>query len=392
MLLVRFFQAVFLLSLLGIVLVLCQAGATSAGRVIFSHDYRAPGSNQAVSFDKPAILKVFQSKLQPGKPDYYTFQGNKDDFLKVKLDTLRLVGQDNFQPSLALFGPGLPQPSPEEVTLFPYSLPAGNGILISAESGQAFPGTQVQPPNRFDEPWTQSGYWERQSIVNQLPESGTYFLVVYSLNNQAGKYALFVGDKPEVSLRETLTFPVTWARLHYWFDDLWWPSFAMTLAGLAAAFLAYVYGRLVWRQYLATSRAARNERRSALLKKKARQSWQQRRINRKPARKVPSSNTLSKKGFPAQTARRIDGTIAPAAPANANLELSGQELPNSLDTVSPAASFKWEGTGSPNPLRENEAGRTNTNRAAQDGNSSPGSVKMTSSEDGLAEWSHRFRP
>lgn len=391
MLLARLFQTVFILSLLGILLVLFQAGATSAGQVIFSQDYRAPGSNQAITFDKPDTLKVFQANLQAGRPDYYAFQGSQEAVLKVKLDTLRLVGQDDFQPSLALFGPGLPPPTPDEAKLFPYSLPPGNGLLISAESGQPTgTGPTTPPATRFDEPWTQAGYWERQGILNQLPESGPYFLVVYSLDNQSGKYALFVGDKPEVGWRETLTFPITWARLHYWFDDLWWPTFAQALVGLALLALIYLYGRLVGRQYRVMRLARGNKRRAALLKKKPQPDWQSRRINRKPAIKALSSGVMSARLLTQTALRPAFNRQAPAAtppPAGQKAEL----LAASRGSPGEPA-FKWELLETPVPSSTPDLTASNGSANLPGQNGKTEVDKATSGEDGLARWGQRFRP
>jgi hypothetical protein len=395
-LLARFFQAVFILSLLGILLVLFQAGATSAGQVIFSQDYRAPGSNQAITFDRPETLKVLQSNLQAGRPDYYTFQGRPEVILKVKLDTLRLVGQDNFQPSLALFGPGLPPPTPDEVNLFPYSLPPGDGLLISSGSGQpAGTGPTRPPATRFDEPWTQAGYWERQSILNPLPQNGSYFLVVYSLDNQSGKYALFVGDKPEVGLRETLTFPITWARVHYWFDDLWWPTFALTLVGLALLALVYLYGRSVWRQYRVTQLANRNRRRAGLLKKKTHHAWQARRISRKPARQARPASIIRALPF-THSAHHAGGKISPAIQGASQ----GSAAQNGGGPVNQAAiggepalpaepAFRWEPIAPPQV--DNLAVTQDSNELeAKNGETEAGEV--ASVKDGLAVWGRRFRP
>lgn len=382
MLLARIFQAIFIVSLIGIVLVLFQAGATSAGQVIFTQDYRAPGAVEALTFSKPETLKVFQASLQPGRPDYYVFHGDKDAILKVKLDTLRLVGQDNFAPSLAFFGPGLPLPGPEETKLFPFSLPPGNGLLVSAETSVPISATGQPPtlPTRFDEAWTQAGYWERQSILNQLPESGTYYLAVFSLNQQSGKYALFVGDKPEAGLRETLTFPVTWARTHYWFEDLWWPTFALVVVALVLLALVYAYARLVWRQYRRVSFASQNDRRAALLKKKTRHAWQKRRINRKPALEPPSSNVIVARLLTQTASRTANGT--------------GQPKPAAQSAIQPAApvleqaSFNWENLSQPATVPADTLAATNgkTDQPGRNGESN------TSKNDGLSQWGQRFRP
>ncbi len=375
----KIFGFIFFLSLLGILLVLLQAGASSAGQVIFSQDYRAPGSNQVLTFNDPATLKVFQASLQPGRPDYYAFQGTKDTVVTIKLDTLRLVGQDNFAPSLALFGPGLPPATPDELPLFPFSLPAGDGLLVSAESApisQTGQVAQLPTPTRFDEPWTQTAYWERQSLLNQLPQDGTYFLAVYSLNGQSGKYALFVGDKPETGLRETLTFPVTWARLHYWFDDLWWPTFALVVVGLAVIFLPYSFGRKFWRGYYRPlAFANRNERRAALLKKTKRHTWQERRVNQALSRKPLSSKVVISRLLTQAAGRANPALHSPTGP-----ETSPQNghSPEALPVSSGSTSFSWEDQERPglSPVQ----------------NSDINDLKPEIRHDGLSEWGKRFRP
>jgi hypothetical protein len=301
--------------------------------------------------------------------------------LKVKLDTLRLVGQDNFQPSLALFGPGLPPPTPDEVNIFPYSLPPGDGLLISSGGGQPTgSGLTAPPATRFDEPWTQAGYWERQSLLNPLPENGSYFLVVYSLDNQGGKYALFVGDKPEAGWRETLTFPVTWARLHYWFDDLWWPTFALALVGLALLALVYLYGRWVWRQYRVTQLTGRNRQRAALLKKKTPREWQVRRIKREPApsagnKIAPATQEASQE----LTAQKGESPVKPAA-LTREATLAGQPV------------FKWEPGEPAAPAPADNLTATPGSNELAGKNGKTDSAKPPGEEDGLARWGQRFRP
>ncbi len=261
MLLVRFLQSVIVFSILGIILVLLQAGASSSGIVVFTADYQSPGSTQALSFERPEISRVFQANLQSGRPDYYTFKATSGTFLKAQLNTLRLPGQDNFKPSLALFGPGLPVPTTTELNSLAFSLPPGAGLLVSVEEKDD-PTSQI----RLDEPWTQANYWERQSLLNELPQTGIYYLAVFSRTKVSGKYTLAVGDHTEAGLRETLTFPVTWARTRLWFNDYWWPGFVLFVVSLFLAGLLYLYLSSVRRQ-LRTVRINRiNRRRSALLR------------------------------------------------------------------------------------------------------------------------------
>lgn len=379
--LAKIFGTIFFLSLVGIILVVFQAGATATGQVVFSEDYRAPGSSQVLAFNDPATLKVFQAGLQPGRPDYYAFQGVKDSIFTVKLDTLRLVGQDNFVPSLALFGPGLPPLTPDEQLLFPYSLPTGYGLLLSAESTPVSQTTRTAevPAARFDEPWTQSGYWERQSIINQLPQDGTYYLAVYSLNRQSGKYALFVGDRPEAGLRETLTFPVTWARVHYWFEDYWWPTFALVVIGVAVVVLLYMWGRSLGRNlFRPMVFASRNKRRAALLNKKKHHGWQERRIKRHPSREqVPLNPVISRRL--ARTSHLV--TPGPALTPGAETTSSNGKSPAPLPVQAFLTDWEAPGRAGVSPVPDSPGLNGTEKKPASPAH-----------RDGLSEWSKRFRP
>ena len=361
--LVRFLQTVIVLCVIGIVLVLFQAGAASTGQVIFSHDYRAPGATEAINFEDPTSLRVFQADLQSSRTDYYAFHAAKGTFLKVKIIVPRLPGLDDFRPALALFGPGLPAPAPIELKLLPFSLPAGVGLQVSEEDK-----SDKAPQVRLDEPWTQAGYWERQTLLNELPEDGTYFLAVYSLTNQRGKYGLVVGDSAETDLREILTFPVTWARVHYWFDDLWWPTFAAVVLGLALLGLVIFYFRVASQRLRTLAFSSANARRSKLLRKRIRQGWNQRRISQKVRPGKPKSF------LPAQPELSSAGP-AYVIPAASQVAL---EEP-------PLAGSKWEILAGTAP---HLAAPATTNGHYTNGKTNlPVEVA-----DGLSQWGQRLRP
>ncbi len=388
MVLVRFLQGVIVVCLTGIVLVLFQAGAQSAGQVIFSQDHRSPGATQALNFDNASTERVFLSELQSGRPDYYAFRATKGTFLKVKLNVARLVGQDNFRPALALFGPGLPQATPGELRLLPFSLPPNAGLLVSETDS-----SNKAPRNKSDEPWTQAGYWERQSLVNELPEDGTYFLAVYSRDEQRGKYAMVVGDKVETSLRETLTFPVTWARVHYWFEDLWWPSFALVMVGLGLLGLLALYFRLVGRQVRTVSFARANARRSDLLQKRLTPGWNRRRIG--PQLRPGQPNLYpSPKPLP---------RIKPALTLDVLDEmkqLAEAERPTRPEQPLLVGS-KWETLATTAPLVPALLVSGNGHNGVKPGTNGNGNRRdlpglppppLTPVRDGLSQWGQRLRP
>jgi hypothetical protein len=274
-----------------------------------------------------------------------------------------LPGLDDFRPALALFGPGLPPPAPIELKLLPFSLPAGVGLQVSEEDK-----TGKAPLVRLDEPWTQASYWERQTLLNELPEDGTYYLAVYSLTNQRGKYGLVVGDTAETGLREILTFPVTWARLHYWFDDLWWPTFAAVALGLVLLGLVIFYFRVLRQRLKTLAVSAANTRRAGLLQKRVRPGWNQRRISMKVRPGKPKSF------LPVQPQ---PSPVEPTYVIPAASQVAVEEPP--------LIGSKWEILAATTP---HLAGSTTTN-----GHHTNGKTNLPAeAADGLSQWGQRLRP
>jgi hypothetical protein len=349
MLVVRLLQSIIVLCMVGIALVLFQAGATATGQVIFSQDYRAPGATEALSFDNVADLQVFQSNLQSQRPDYYTFRATKGAFLKIKLLTLQLVGQDDLRPSLTLFGPGLPPSTPDEVKQLPFTLPASAGlVLVEADNSN----------KAAHEPWTQAGYWERQTMLYEIPEDGAYFVAVYSLTGQSCKYALVVGDKAKPGLREILSFPITWLRVRYWFNDLWWPSFSLVVLGLGLVAGGWYYGRTLRRQIRALSITKANVRRFDLRPKLARPGWKQRRVYRR-IRCGPLQRLIPTRAVSPSPLEALESEESPSSDSNSNKE--------SLGTTRPL------------PATANGPHISATEQTAPE-------------QDGLARWEERFHP
>lgn len=218
MLLIRFLQAVIVLCLIGIVLVVFQSGAVSARQGVFTRDYLAYNSNQVLTIDRPEVARTFYSELKGlGRPALYSFKGNKGLFVSAKIKIPRLEGMDDFRPALALFGPGLPKPGADQLEKLPFSVPAEAGMVLSETP--VSPETPPSPLSDYNEPFTQSDFWQGQELLRELPQDGTYFLVVFSRIGQGGQYALEVGDKADAGIKEILGFPLLWTRVHLWFGD-----------------------------------------------------------------------------------------------------------------------------------------------------------------------------
>ena len=386
MLLVRFLQSIIVLSLVGIVVVLFQAGAAATGQVIFTADHRQPGQSAALNFDNSTDLKLFQADLQSGKPDYYSFRASKGTVLQARLNTLRLPGQDNFRPFLALFGPGLPAPLETERNQLPFSLPSNAGLLLSAPSTSDINSevkTGQVAANEVEDGWTQTSYWERQTLLNEIPQDGTYFLAVFSPTDQTGKYALAVGDKAQPGLREILTFPVTWTRLHLRFGELAGPLLVGAVGAVGLLIGLGSYLRLLGRQLRLVNRSTANRRRNILLRKRVHRRTMARK-NYRPIR--PATPLRYRPAIPA----RLDvstGILTSTSPVEPPLvTVASQEVDSSL-LVGP----RWELLTELTPLLPvpHSNGNGHHRAGSETGN---GHSPTPTPTDGLRAWGQLYRP
>jgi hypothetical protein len=244
---VRLLQTIIVLSLLAIVLILANTAAISVHEAVFT-DSLPHDVSKAITFDQPDVDRLFYANLaNPASVDFYKFQATKGLSFKSKILIPRLPTQANFRPALVLFGPSLPTATNSEIYQIPFNLPTETGLVTSiADNSNINNKTQTDQNNdsiysRFDEPYTQSGYWEGQILNIELPQTGTYYLAVFSPNYQTGKYALEVGNRDATGLKETLAFPILWLNLKLWFDN--WLSPAMLLLGIVLLLAGFTIGR-----------------------------------------------------------------------------------------------------------------------------------------------------
>ncbi len=115
--------------------------------------------------------------------DYFTFEGRRGQEILVRVDIPQLAGLEQFAPTVALLGPGLPAtPVPRKV-----AQPSGTGAMV-------IPPPEGKP-STFYEPFTQTTYWTRQVERITLPADGKYWLTIYDPAGKSGRYVLSVGEK-----------------------------------------------------------------------------------------------------------------------------------------------------------------------------------------------------
>ena len=174
--------------------------------------------------------------------DTYAFSGKAGEHLHAGISIPAIQGLESYNVNLALFGPGLPAAGHN-------ALPPGHPEELGA---LVFP---PQPGKTFFEPFTQTNYWERQSIELTLPETGEYYLLVWQPDEQTGKYVMDVGHDEVFGPLDILRFPIWWLQVHAFFGQ--GPLLAAILGSAALVSIGYLFFRQQKRAVLVSNRKNR---------------------------------------------------------------------------------------------------------------------------------------
>ena len=176
---------------------------------------------------------------------YYKFAANEGERLYAQISIPKLEKFSTFVPFIALVGSDVSAGNLEggysvreyahDVGDLPFGIPPGMRAIVVDYNGPV-------PSSEFYEPFTQTSYWERQEIVvNSLPSSGTYYLVVFdrSLVQDEGKYTLAVGEIEDFSPLDFFTIiPPAWLDTKFFFEDYISPTIAISLLVAVPALIA----------------------------------------------------------------------------------------------------------------------------------------------------------
>lgn len=165
----------------------------------------------------PEISLAYYATLDTADDvDYYAFEGKAGERILLEVTIPQIAGQENFAPTLALLGPGLPD------AILPQTIARteGAGAML------------LNPPanaRTFYEPFSGTSYWERQKEFVTLPASGKYTIAVWHPQGAVGRYVFVTGTR-EV-LGGDLAFPIKmrdyWTPVSAtppalsWFEKLW---------------------------------------------------------------------------------------------------------------------------------------------------------------------------
>lgn len=116
----------------------------------------------------------------------------------------------DFNPTIALIGPGLPEPPQGSL---PLELPSGMGaITATSESTYVF----------FDI-FTQMPYFPRAVLDVKVPQTGRYYVAVWGEPVGMARYALDVGLMEDLALTTLVRYPVNWWEVRDFLRWGHWP-------------------------------------------------------------------------------------------------------------------------------------------------------------------------
>lgn len=206
----------------------------------------------------PNTSYAYYRQLDASSPVHvYTFEGQAGQLFHAGINIPQIPGLENYQVSMALLGPGLPDINGSDPAASSPTTGAESAVDHVQESGVSnipIPGEISQEENGlllveskdgedFFEPFTQTSYWGRQAIDLDLPEDGQYYLLVWNPGGIEGKYVLDTGTQEVFEAADLFRFPIWWLETRLYFEQG-----SSLLAGASIVFLG-IAGVVIVRRY-----------------------------------------------------------------------------------------------------------------------------------------------
>ena len=220
--------------------------------------HRPDEGNEAgvTAIPNPNTSFAYYRQIDSASPIHlYSFDGQAGGFFHAGINIPQLARLEDYQVSLALLGPGLPQLDESNESIESHSptkaepaahehetrssiLPLPAGYNLEQLGGLVLDSS---PGEDFFEPFTQTRYWGRQVLELDLPETGKYYLLVWNPEGKEGKYVLDTGTKEVFGPGDLLRFPLWWLNTRLYFEQ------GPSLIGVASLLIFGIVGIVVYR-------------------------------------------------------------------------------------------------------------------------------------------------
>ncbi len=213
-----------------------------------------PGSKDGVTVipNPTTSYAYYREILEPMHVHVYQFDAEAGQFFHAGINIPQITGLEDFGVTLALLGPGLPsiaeeQPHSHDPDDDPdhHAVPSG-AVQVPVADLEIDAGTGLVAESvtseEFYEPFTQTHYWGRQIVEMNLPQSGTYYILIWNPEGHTGKYVLDTGTEEVFGPTDLLRFPIWWLNTRVYFEQ------TPQLVGVLMIVLTGAIGLIVYRR------------------------------------------------------------------------------------------------------------------------------------------------
>lgn len=152
-------------------------------------------AESALYIPNPDVSQVLYDELSPQKPELWlSFDGKQP--LWIEFGVPVSSGLEDFEPILALVGPGLRAADADT----PFTIPANKGVRILSPDPDIDRG-------EFFERFTGTPSWDLGTWDVVLPEEGRYYLAATGPEGRHGKLWVAVGTREVFTLTDILNLP-----------------------------------------------------------------------------------------------------------------------------------------------------------------------------------------
>jgi hypothetical protein len=162
--------------------------AASTAHVSFFEEMDYSQGKPFVVNDSIENAKAVFARLEPASDiDVYAFTVTVPLRVHARAFVPRVPGLEQFLPSLAVAGPGLPATGEK----LPFALPAGYGAVVinNLKPGEKRP--------LFYEPFSRKEYYDAPAFDQTVSAPGTWYVFYWDPYNRGGDYVAILGFKEE---------------------------------------------------------------------------------------------------------------------------------------------------------------------------------------------------